>query len=167
MGWCAVDKAAEHCRLCQCRGCLRLTAACADDAALSAQSDALAKISAPSSPPPLVKKRAPPVKATAPTGACFSTHEGDVGQAMCSGWCDVARAEEHCSWCKCRGCQRLADACLLTEAGRSIMEERVSEQQEQQQEQQREQGQQAQQQQQQQEQRQQRGDECSWWRLWQ
>ena len=34
-GWCEADKAAEHCRLCECRGCQRLTAACTDDAALS------------------------------------------------------------------------------------------------------------------------------------
>ena len=138
-GWCAADKAAEHCGLCECRGCQRLTAACADDAALSAASDALAKISAPSSPPPWAPSShvKVPVQATAPTGECFSTHEGDVSQAICSGWCEVAKAADHCSWCKCRGCQRLADACSLTEteSGRSIMERMSAPQQAQQQQQ--------------------------------
>ena len=26
-------------------------------------------------------------------------------------WCQVEQAAEHCRWCKCRGCLRLADAC--------------------------------------------------------
>ena len=48
---------------------------------------------------------------TPATGACSSTQPGDVDEASCAGWCQAEQAAEHCRWCKCRGCLRLADAC--------------------------------------------------------
>ena len=35
---------------------------------------------------------------------CTSGVEGDVGREMCQDFCDPASREEHCSLCKCRGC---------------------------------------------------------------
>ncbi len=35
--------------------------------------------------------------------ACTSTHADDAETEGCFGWCSFAAAEEHCSWCRCRG----------------------------------------------------------------
>ena len=48
---------------------------------------------------------------TSDEGYCDSAHPKDVDTASCMGWCSAERVAEHCSWCYCRGCQRLADAC--------------------------------------------------------
>ena len=43
--------------------------------------------------------------------SCYSKMAGDTKEAMCEDWCSEAFAHEHCLWCKCRGCARLAGAC--------------------------------------------------------
>ena len=48
---------------------------------------------------------------TSAEGYCDSAHPKDINEASCAGWCTAERVAEHCSWCYCRGCQRLADAC--------------------------------------------------------
>ena len=48
---------------------------------------------------------------TSDEGYCDSSHAKDVDTASCMGWCSAERVAEHCSWCYCRGCQRLAEAC--------------------------------------------------------
>lgn len=35
---------------------------------------------------------------------CTSAHADDEDHAACYGWCSPALAEDHCGWCKCRGC---------------------------------------------------------------
>ena len=44
---------------------------------------------------------------------CTSSHEEDSGYEACYGWCSAVAAAEHCTWCKCRGC----DWCAATDGG--------------------------------------------------
>ena len=44
-------------------------------------------------------------------GTCYSTQVGDVSEETCEDWCSVASAQDHCQWCKCRGCEAMRDAC--------------------------------------------------------
>lgn len=44
-------------------------------------------------------------------GQCVSRMEGDVNHASCEEWCSTSNAADHCKWCKCRGCSRMAGAC--------------------------------------------------------
>lgn len=49
--------------------------------------------------------------ATAVATDCVSDMAGDVQHAACEDWCSAANAADHCRWCKCRACERMAGAC--------------------------------------------------------
>lgn len=47
---------------------------------------------------------------TAATLNCYSELPGDVEEFACEDWCNPS-VEDHCNWCKCRGCSSMAGAC--------------------------------------------------------
>lgn len=53
---------------------------------------------------------------------CVSSLEGDVQHAVCEDWCSAANAADHCRWCKCRACERMAGACdaIIAESEKAL-----------------------------------------------
>ena len=42
---------------------------------------------------------------------CYSKQQGDVQYPKCEEWCSPQSANDHCRWCKCRGCESMRTAC--------------------------------------------------------
>jgi len=60
--------------------------------------------SGPSGPPEPAP--APTTGGTGPnTGTCSSSHANDVDTHQCQGWCNAQSSADHCTWCKCSGCE--------------------------------------------------------------
>ena len=58
------------------------------------------------SPPPQ-----PSTSSSLTTSKCYSLMPEDIDHFACEEWCRADAADDHCRWCKCRGCASMADKC--------------------------------------------------------
>ena len=118
--WCSTDYFGEHCQRCKCKGC----AFCKDgppcssdvpDDSSFAMCEPFCDAGFASSHCGMCKCRscdfcaATSVEGTSSAGqlamaTCNSGVEGDVSVESCEAFCDAGSKDEHCSLCKCRGC---------------------------------------------------------------
>lgn len=113
--WCTADYFHDHCSRCKCKACefCSLGPPCVasgpDDSDYETCESFCAVEFAGSHCSMCKCKACGFCDAAAPNSAlagptCTSGVEGDVGHEMCQSFCDPATRQEHCSLCKCRGC---------------------------------------------------------------